>query len=98
MGAAHPMRRRRTGGESWFGGGGQAVDDALAMAGTSRDGLDVVELYDPFSIVTLCLLEEYGFCEAARRASSSAVAGSRPAASCRSTPAAASCPASTSRA
>ena len=63
MGAVHPMRRRRAGGESWFGGGGQAVDDALAMAGTSRDGLDVVELYDPFSIVTLCLLEEYGFCE-----------------------------------
>jgi acetyl-CoA acetyltransferase len=63
MGAAHPMRRRRAGAESWFGGGGQAVDDALAMAGTSRGGLDVVELYDPFSIVTLCLLEEYGFCE-----------------------------------
>jgi acetyl-CoA acetyltransferase len=62
MGAVHPMRRRRAGGESWFGGGGQAVDDALAMAGTSRDRLDVVELYDPFSIVTLCLLEEYGFC------------------------------------
>jgi acetyl-CoA acetyltransferase len=62
MGAVHPMRRRRAGGESWFGGGGQAVDDALAMAGTSRDGLSVVELYDPFSIVTLCLLEEYGFC------------------------------------
>jgi acetyl-CoA acetyltransferase len=63
MGAVHPMRRRRAGGESWFGGGGQAVDDALTMARTSRDGLDVVELYDPFSIVTLCLLEEYGFCE-----------------------------------
>lgn len=63
MGAVHPMRRRRTGGESWFGGGGQAVDDALAMAGLARAGLDVVELYDPFSIVTLCLLEEYGFCE-----------------------------------
>jgi acetyl-CoA acetyltransferase len=62
MGAVHPMRRRRAGGESWFGGGGQAVDDALAMARTSRDRLDVVELYDPFSIVTLCLLEEYGFC------------------------------------
>lgn len=62
MGAVHPMRRRRAGGESWFGGGRQAVDDALAMARTSRDGLDVVELYDPFSIVTLCLLEEYGFC------------------------------------
>jgi acetyl-CoA acetyltransferase len=63
MGAAHPVRRRRAGGESWFGGGGQAVDDALAMAGIGRAGLDVVELYDPFSIVTLCLLEEYGFCE-----------------------------------
>ena len=36
MGAVHPMRRRRAGGESWFGGGGQAVDDALAMARTSR--------------------------------------------------------------
>ena len=23
----------------------------------------MVELYDPFSIVTLCLLEEYGFCD-----------------------------------
>jgi acetyl-CoA acetyltransferase len=63
MGAVHPMRRRRAGGESWFGGGGQAIDDALDMAGIARAGLDVVELYDPFSIVTLCLLEEYGFCE-----------------------------------
>jgi acetyl-CoA acetyltransferase len=63
MGAVHPVRRRRAGGESWFGGGGQAVDDALRMAGIARAGLDVVELYDPFSIVTLCLLEEYGFCE-----------------------------------
>jgi acetyl-CoA acetyltransferase len=63
MGAVHPMRRRRAGRESWFGGGGHAVDDALARAGLSRGDLDVVELYDPFSIVTLCLLEEYGFCE-----------------------------------
>jgi acetyl-CoA acetyltransferase len=63
MGAVHPMRRRRAGAESWFGGGGAAVDDALAMAGITRSRLDVVELYDPFSIVTLCLLEEYGFCE-----------------------------------
>lgn len=63
MGTVHPMRRRRAGGESWFGGGGQAVDDALEMAGITRGGLDVVELYDPFTIVTLCLLEEYGLCE-----------------------------------
>jgi acetyl-CoA acetyltransferase len=64
MGAVHPMRRRRAGGESWFGGGRQAVDDALAMAGLTRGELDVLQLYDPFSVVTLCLLEEYGFCEA----------------------------------
>ena len=63
MGSVHPMRRRLAGGESWFGGGGQAVDDALEMAGITRGGLDVVELYDPFTIVTLCLLEEYGLCE-----------------------------------
>jgi acetyl-CoA acetyltransferase len=63
MGAVHPMRRRRAGAESWFGGGREAVDDALAMAGLARGELDVLELYDPFSIVTLCLLEEYGFCE-----------------------------------
>jgi acetyl-CoA acetyltransferase len=33
------------------------------MAGITRDSLDVVELYDPFTIVTLCLLEEYGLCQ-----------------------------------
>lgn len=63
MGAVHPMRRRRAGGESWFGGGARAVDEALDMAGITRDDLNVVELYDPFTIVTLCLLEEYGLCE-----------------------------------
>ncbi len=62
MGAVHPMRRRRAGGESWFGTGARAVDDAVALAGVTRDSLDVVELYDPFTIVTLCLLEEYGLC------------------------------------
>jgi acetyl-CoA acetyltransferase len=32
------------------------------MAGITRDRLDVIELYDPFTIVTLCLLEEYRLC------------------------------------
>lgn len=58
-GREHPVRRRRAGAESWFGGGGRAVDDALAQAGMSRSDLDVAELYDPFSIVTLVLLAEY---------------------------------------
>jgi acetyl-CoA acetyltransferase len=60
----HPMRRRRAPAESWFGGdAGRAIDAALAMAGRGRDDVDVLELYDPFSVVTLCLLEDYGFCE-----------------------------------
>jgi acetyl-CoA acetyltransferase len=58
-GREHPVRRRRAGAESWFGGGTRAVDDALAQAGMARSDLDVVELYDPFSIVTLILLDEY---------------------------------------
>jgi acetyl-CoA acetyltransferase len=58
-GREHPVRRRRAGGESWFGGGGRAVDDALDQAGVTRSDLDIAELYDPFSIVTLALLDEY---------------------------------------
>ncbi|MHB8467254.1 MAG: thiolase family protein [Acidimicrobiales bacterium] len=59
----HPMRRRRAPDESWFGGDGRrAIDAALAMAGRTRDDLAVLELYDPFSVVTLCLLEDYAFC------------------------------------
>lgn len=59
----HPMRRRVAPGESWFGGGGcRAVDEALAQARVRRSDIDVVELYDPFSVVTLLLLEEYRMC------------------------------------
>jgi acetyl-CoA acetyltransferase len=61
-GFVHPMRRRRAGAESWFGGGRRAVDDALAAAGIGRGDLDLVQLYDPFSVVTLHLLDEYGLC------------------------------------
>jgi acetyl-CoA acetyltransferase len=60
-GRAHPVRRRRAGAESWFGGGRRAVDEALAGAGMTRGDLDVLQLYDPFTVVTLQLLEEYGF-------------------------------------
>lgn len=59
--AEHPIRRRRAGGESWFGGGGRAAWASLTAAGLTHADIDVVELYDPFSVVTLCLLEEYGF-------------------------------------
>ncbi|MFJ8816322.1 thiolase family protein [Amycolatopsis thermoflava] len=63
IGREHLLRRRRAGAESWFGGGRRAVEDALTEGGLTRGDLDVLELYDPFTIVTLCLLEEYGFCE-----------------------------------
>lgn len=58
-GRDHPVRRRRASAESWFGGGRRAVDDALQQAGMTRSDLDIAELYDPFSIVTLLLLDEY---------------------------------------
>jgi acetyl-CoA acetyltransferase len=58
-GRDHPVRRRRAGAESWFGGGGRAVDDALDQAGMARSDIDIAQLYDPFSIVTLALLDEY---------------------------------------
>ncbi|NKY64612.1 thiolase family protein [Gordonia rubripertincta] len=59
-GRDHPVRHRRSGSESWFGGGRRCVDDALAEAGMTRGDLDTAQLYDPFSVVTLILLEEYG--------------------------------------
>ncbi|WP_395106287.1 thiolase family protein [Actinomadura sp. SCN-SB] len=70
MAQRHPARRRRAPHESWFEPAGEsadgstagALDRALAMAGRKRDDLDAIELYDPFSIVTLSLLETYGFC------------------------------------
>ncbi|MEW1931342.1 thiolase family protein [Rhodococcus sp. NPDC079359] len=65
-GREHPVRHRRAGRESWFGGGARAVDDALTEAGMTRDDLDTAQLYDPFSIVTLMLLEEYGLTRGAR--------------------------------
>jgi acetyl-CoA acetyltransferase len=62
MSQAHVMGRRRAPQESWFGGRTAiAVDEALAMANRARADVDVVQLYAPFSVVTLCLLEDYGF-------------------------------------
>jgi acetyl-CoA acetyltransferase len=64
MAQHHPVRRRRAGSESWFGGDAwRAVDEALHQARRTRADLDVCELYDPFSITTLCLLEDYRLVE-----------------------------------
>ena len=64
MAQRHSMGRRRAGLESWFASGaGTALDDALAQAGRTRSDLDVCQIYDPFSVTTLCLLEDYGLVE-----------------------------------
>jgi len=64
MAQRHPARRRRAPGESWFGGDASiALDDALTQGGRTRADIDVAEIYDPFSVVTLCLLEDYGLCK-----------------------------------
>lgn len=65
MAQHHPTRRRRAGAESWFGGGAhRALDAALQRADRSRTDLDVHQIYDPFSVTTLCLLEDYQLVEA----------------------------------
>lgn len=96
------MRRRRAGAESWFDQDPSAlraaVDRALAMAGRRRWDVDVLELYDPFSVVTLCLLEGYGFCEPGHAGKLARAGALGPGASCRSIRAVDSWLASTSRA
>lgn len=63
MAQRHPMRRRRAPSESWLGGHADlALNDALKQADRTRQDLSVIQLYDPFSVVTLCLLEDYGLC------------------------------------
>jgi acetyl-CoA acetyltransferase len=43
--------------------GRQAADKAFAHAGLSRDEVDVLELYDPFSFEIIRQLEAFRFCE-----------------------------------
>lgn len=64
MAQIHPARHRRAGAESWFGGDAAgALDQALLQARRTRADIDVHQIYDPFSVVTLCLLEDYGLVE-----------------------------------
>ena len=41
---------------------GHAAEKAFAMAGCERDDVQVMEIYDSFTITVMCELEESGFC------------------------------------
>ena len=64
---------------------------AFEMAGLKPADIDVVELYDAFTINTLLFWKTWDSAPRARRATSSPAAPSRRAAGCRSTPTAAGC-------
>jgi acetyl-CoA acetyltransferase len=44
-------------------GAKRASEQALGMAGITRDDVDVLELYDCYTYTVLVTLEDYGFCE-----------------------------------
>ena len=73
-------------------GAAQSGREAYAMAGLAAKDIDVVELYDAFTINTILFLEDLGSVRKARAASLSPADASRPAAPCRSTPMAAASP------
>ncbi len=65
-GSAHrSMERRRHAPVSpWEPvGASEAFSSALDRAGRSRDDLDLLQIYDPFTVVPLILLEAFGFAE-----------------------------------
>ena len=67
------------------------ADAALAMAGVTRQDIDVVQIYDHFTIGVIQSLEELGFCE--RGEGGAFVAGGlAPGGTFPSTPRAAACP------
>lgn len=50
--------------EQWTTSGAKrSGETAFKMAGLGPQDIDVLELYDPFSIVPIITLEDYGFCE-----------------------------------
>jgi len=70
----------------------QSGQEAYAMAGLAATDIDVVELYDAFTINTILFLEDLGFARKAKAAALSKMDTSPPVAGCRSIPMAAASP------
>ena len=68
------------------------ADAALAMAGVTRQDIDVVQIYDHFTIGVIQSLEELGFCKRGEGGAFVAGGGWRRAGTFPSTPRAAACP------
>ena len=88
LGAAHETTHREIAGMPSLTTTGlaEASRRAFAQAGITAADVDVVELYDAFTINTILFLEDMGFCAKGRAARSFPGEISRPAASFPSTP------------
>ena len=61
---AAPGDNQRTGRDPGIDTGAKrASEQAFALAGITRDDVDVLELYDCYTYTVLVTLEDYGFCE-----------------------------------
>jgi acetyl-CoA acetyltransferase len=63
MGQGHPGDRQRAGENAGVRtGAASAGPAAFAMAGIACDDVQICELYDAFTFITIITLEDYGFC------------------------------------
>jgi acetyl-CoA acetyltransferase len=60
--AAPGDKQRRCREPGIFTGATRASEQAFAMAGVTRDDVDILELYDCYTYTVLVTLEDYGFC------------------------------------
>ena len=72
----------------------QAAPRAYAMAGIGVKDVDVIEVYDAFTINTILFLEDFGFCKKGEGGPFVAAGNIAPGGALRSTPMAAASPAS----
>lgn len=63
IGTGEATKYRENGGDITLSAGSQSGPIAFADAGVSPDEIDVMMIYDSFSITVMCLIEDMGFCK-----------------------------------